>query len=208
MSEWDEQRRAYRDAADWFVAITATVADWGATALGEWTVRDLVGHTSRALSTVEEYLNRPCDRVDVPSAAAYYVATRDIAARPEVAERGRDAGRALGDDPAEATAAIASRVVPLLEDVAGDAVVGTVAGGMRLSDYLPTRTFELTVHPLALAAATGLHTQPPARPARVTLALVSELAIDTGLAGSLLLASTGRTPLPPGYSVLDGPPSA
>ena len=30
--------------------------DWDKPGLGEWTVRDLVGHASRALSTVEQYL--------------------------------------------------------------------------------------------------------------------------------------------------------
>ncbi|MGH3437614.1 MAG: hypothetical protein ACRDRN_14215 [Sciscionella sp.] len=32
--------------------------------LGEWTVDDLVGHTSRALLTVEAYLDTPGDEVE------------------------------------------------------------------------------------------------------------------------------------------------
>ena len=45
-------------------------------------------------------------------------------------------------------------------------MVTTAGGGMRVSDYLPTRTFELTVHCLDIARATGLDFVPPDRGAR------------------------------------------
>ena len=37
-----------------------------------------------------------------------------------------------------------------------DPVISTIFGGMRLSDYLPTRTFELVVHGLDIARAAQL----------------------------------------------------
>ena len=43
--------------------------------LGEWDVRSLVGHTSRALLTVETYLSRPAEVVEVESTAEYYRVT-------------------------------------------------------------------------------------------------------------------------------------
>ena len=124
---------------------------WTEPGLGEWDVRSLVGHTSRALLTVETYLSRPAEVVEVESTAEYYRATRAVAAGPDVAARGRAAGEALGPDPAAAVAEIAARVVPLVAACEGTEVVTTIAGGMRLADYLPTRTFELVVHTADLA---------------------------------------------------------
>ena len=66
---WEDSRRAFHDAADWYVATTALVGDrWEAPGLGEWSVRDLVGHTSRSFLTVEAYLGRPADSVAVETA--------------------------------------------------------------------------------------------------------------------------------------------
>jgi hypothetical protein len=118
----------------------ALVGDrWERPGLGQWDVRSLVGHTSRALLTVESYLARPAAAVDVPSAADYFRATSAVAADPAVAARGRDAGTALGSDPATAVAEIAARVLPIVDDRADTELVTTIAGGMRLGEYLPTR---------------------------------------------------------------------
>jgi|SRR5829696_2125779 hypothetical protein len=200
---WDESRRAFADAAGWFVSTTALVGDrWAEPGLGEWDVRALVGHTSRSLLTVEAYLARPAQTAEIPSAADYFRATRAMAAGPAVAQRGRDAGDALGDDPASAVAEIAARVVPLVDAQDGGALLTTIAGGMRLEDYLPTRTFELAVHTSDLARALDEPLDVPATSAVQALRLVTELAAGDGRAGMLLLAATGRTGLPPGWSVL------
>ena len=85
---WRESRRAFGDAARWFVAVTGRVdGRWERPGLGEWDVRALVGHTSRSLLTVESYLRRPAESVQIQSAAEYYRATRSIATGPDVAER-------------------------------------------------------------------------------------------------------------------------
>jgi uncharacterized protein (TIGR03083 family) len=200
---WDESRRAFADAAGWFVSTTALVGDrWAEPGLGEWDVRALVGHTSRSLLTVEAYLARPAQTAEIPSAADYFLATRAMAAGPAVAQRGRDAGDALGDDPASAVAEIAARVVPLVDAQDGGTLLTTIAGGMRLEDYLPTRTFELAVHTSDLARALDEPLDVPATSAVQALRLVTELAAGDGRAGPLLLAATGRTGLPPGWSVL------
>ena len=199
----EEVRRAFADAADWFVATTALVGDrWDRPGLGEWDVRALVGHTSRSLLTVEMYLARPAPAVEVASPADYFRATRAAAADPSVAARGRDAGTALGDDPAVAVAEIAARVLALVHTRDGTELVSTIAGGMRLQDYLPTRTFELAVHTADLARALGAPLDVPATAAAQALHLVAELAAADGVAGPLLLAATGRPGLPAGFSVL------
>ena|SRR5215218_1758869 len=200
---WDESRRAFADAAAEFVRTAALVGDrWEQPGLGEWDVRALVGHTSRSLLTVEAYLAQPAPRVEVPSAAAYYAAGSAMAAAPGVAERGVAAGVALGDEPAGAVAGIAARVVPLVERSDGTELLTTIAGGMRLDDYLPTRTFELAVHTCDLATALGLPPEVPDTAAAQALRVVSELAVTRGQAGPLLLAATGRPGLPAGWSVL------
>jgi uncharacterized protein (TIGR03083 family) len=200
---WHDSVRAFSEAAEWFVGKVGLVDHrWDRPGLGEWDVRALVGHTSRSFLTVESYLAKPATEVAVASAADYYGATRDIAAGSEVAQRGRDAGAALGSDPAAAVAEIAARVVPLVEAQQGTELVTTIAGGMRLADYLPTRTFELVVHGSDLCRALDLPADPPPPAATQALHLVTELAVAGGLAGTLLLAATGRPAPGPGFSVL------
>ncbi|MFT3900601.1 MAG: maleylpyruvate isomerase N-terminal domain-containing protein [Gordonia sp. (in: high G+C Gram-positive bacteria)] len=192
-------------AADWAGGLVAKIPTgaWSGPGLGDWNLRALVGHTSRALLTVEQYLAKPAAQVDVDSAAAYYEQTgagpaTDAAA---VLQRGVDAGAALGDDPAGEFAAIARRVTTLLRS-APDGIVTTIVGGMRLHDYLPTRTFELAVHGLDIAAATGRPPSAPAEVSRRALDLAVELGTRAGSGGEILLALTGRGGLPRGFSVL------
>ena len=200
---WERSCRAFADAAGWFVRTAGLVGDrWTAPGLGEWDVRALVGHTSRSLLTVEAYLAKPAASVDLATAADYVRATRAIAAGPEVAARGRDAGTALGADPTAAVAAIAARVVDLVGTCTGAEPVTTIAGGMSLAGYLPTRTFELVVHTADLATAIGAPLDVPPTAATGALRLVADLAVVDGHAAPLLLAATGRTGLPAGFSVL------
>lgn len=203
MNTWAQSRRAFADAAQWFADVAGRVGDrWEQPGLGEWDVRALVGHTSRALLTVETYLARPAAEIAVDSAVDYYLATSAAAAGAAVAARGWDAGVALGADPAAAVREIAARVVPLIDSRSGAELLTTIAGGMRLQDYLPTRTFELAVHTADLASAIGVLPDVPATAAAQALAIMADLAAARGLAAPLLLAATGRRGLPPGFSVL------
>lgn len=201
--EWDESLRAFGEAADTFVRLTAAVAGrWEQPGLGEWDVRALVGHTTRSFLTVETYLGRPAPAVEVDTPAAYFRAARSVASGPAVTERGREAGRALGADPVAEVTRTSARVGALVAVRDGDELVTTVVGGMRLRDYLPTRTFELTVHAADLAVALHEPAVPAPSAARQALRIVEDLAVLGGRAGPLLLAATGRTALPPGFTVL------
>jgi Mycothiol maleylpyruvate isomerase N-terminal domain len=200
---WDESRTAYANAAEWFRHMVGLVGDrWHNPGLGEWDIRALVGHTSRALLTVEMYLAQPAAAIDVASPADYFRMTRAIAADSAVAQRGRDAGIALGNDPTAAVDEIATRVLRLVETQVGSELVTTIAGGMQLADYLPTRTFELAVHTADLATALGVPAEVPATAAAQALHIVTDLAVADRVAGPLLLAATGRPGLPAGFSVL------
>jgi malonyl CoA-acyl carrier protein transacylase len=73
---------------------------------------------------------------------------------------------------------------------------------MRLRDYLPTRTFELTVHTADLADALGEAADLPATAATQSLLLVADLAVGSDLAAPLLRAATGRGGPAAGFTVL------
>lgn len=198
-----DPRPTFAEAAQAFVELVRAIpADaWDGPGLGEWDLRSLVGHTSRSLITVETYLDQPADREDVPSAAAYYapIATVDPAA---VVGRGREAGRALGDDPVATVQSLLSRVVALVER-AENPLITTAAGGMRLRSYLPTRTVELVVHGLDIAAAARLPAPDYRHPVLSEVAEVAAgAAVLQGRGLELIRALTGRAPLPDGFSVV------
>ena len=117
-------------------------------------------------------------------------------------QRARDAGQALGDDPVAAVTAIADRVTALVAGLDGTELLTSIVGGMRLVDYLPSRTFELVVHTADLATALGEPVEPPHTAATQALGIVTEVVVGDGKAGAVLLAATGRSALPPGFSVL------
>lgn len=204
MGTWVEIRNAFVQAAEWFVGVVpAGKGHWEEPGLGEWSIRDLVGHTSRALSTVESYLDKPAAGATVNSAVEYFRLVSASSGDPAaVAQRGRDAGAALGDDPAVSVEVIAHRVLDRVRATNGDVLVAAPVGGMRLVDYLPTRTFELTVHTCDLADAVGQPLEVPESAATQALAVLGGLAVEAGLAPWLLLSATGRQQLPAGFSVL------
>ena len=198
---WRDSCRAFEDAAAWFVSTTRLVGDrWDRPGLGEWDVRALVGHTSRSFLTVEAYLAVPTEGIEIESPADYVRAVRPIASGPEVADRGRAAGEALGGDPVAAVVEIADRVLGLVDTCDGTEPVMTAAGGMRLADYLPTRTFELAVHTADLAVALDVPADIPPAAASQALQLVADIAIGDGAAAPLLLSATGRS-VPGGFTV-------
>jgi uncharacterized protein (TIGR03083 family) len=204
MYPWQESVEAFCAAGEWFAATVPARKDtWGLPALGVWTVRDLVGHTSRALLTVEAYLQDQASPVDVSSPAEYVsLATASVGDPPAVAQRGRDAGAALGDDLTDAVRALVARVTALVRDSGPDALAATPVGAMRLEDYLPTRTFELTVHTCDLAVALDQPAVIPEPSAAQSLRLIADLALRQDQGAALLLAGTGRRPLPSGFTLL------
>lgn len=184
------------------VALIPTTA-WDGPGLGDWDLRALVGHTSRSLITVSSYLRTPADREDVTGPAHYYALMRGYAAgSPDIVERGREAGRNLGTDPSAKVADLLHQVLTDL-DGAGDPLITVIGGlGIRLSNYLPTRVFELTVHSLDIARATGIDSTLPDEALRDATVLAAQIAALTGQAAAVLPALTGRGGLPAGFSVV------
>ena len=184
---------AYRDASRFLVEAVRAVPDsgWDAPGLGDWNVRELVGHANRGHTTVADYLVRP--QQPEPPGSTYF---SDAA----IAARGREAVRALGADPASAVAAASTAVVELIEQSPPDAKIGSPAGTMTLAQFLPSRTAELTIHALDIVRAIGADLSAPPTALRESLAYAAQRA--AGKSGQdVLLALSGRAPLPAGYSV-------
>jgi uncharacterized protein (TIGR03083 family) len=193
-------RAAFPDAAEVFLATVSDVpADrWEEPGLGEWTVRELTGHALRSFITLQRLCDTTGGSPAVDSASAYY---RAVAQVPDVhvgaAQRGREAGAALGDPVADALE-IAEQAMARLVATPDDHVGETFVGPMRLADYLPTRIVELGMHTLDLQAATDQPLLLPAPAASIVLGVLAELT-DLPV---LLLSMTGRRTLPAGFNVL------
>jgi Mycothiol maleylpyruvate isomerase N-terminal domain len=181
---------------------------WDAPGLGEWTVRDLIGHASRSFTTIETYLAHaaadPPDEIVVRTPLDYLMGLQNPLLDPvAIIQRGRDAGAALGDDPPAAVQELARRVTALVDVTPDDALLRTLFGGAIFLAYLPSRTFELTVHTLDLVDALGVPA--PAildSPIAASLQLAAAVAGRGRDAGAVLLALTGRHPLRDGFSVV------
>jgi Mycothiol maleylpyruvate isomerase N-terminal domain len=202
---WEPSRvqDAFAEGARRFALLVRDIpaGAWYGPGLGEWNLRDLVGHTSRSLITVETYLGQPAEREEVRSPEGYYAAIAQFD-QTGVADRGRAAGQALGDDPLGTIGALVDRVLPLL-DRDDDPVITTAAGGMRLSNYLPTRTFELVVHGTDIARAAGLAPPDYSQATWVQVAtLAAAASVLQGRGVELVRALTGRDPLDPRFSMV------
>src|SRR5207248_5485457 len=112
-----------------------------------------------------------------------------------VAERGREAGRALGEDPVATIRGVGGRALDLVRSTDGDALIAIIGErGMRFEEYVRTRTLELVVHGIDLARAIGLALEPPLGPLGSTVELVADAGVRTGHGVDVLMALTGRAP--------------
>ena len=195
----------YCEAAAGFSHLVQRIAPaaWDGPGLGVWDLRALVGHTSRALITVLTYLDQPAQIEDINSPQRYYaLAARHSTDADAVAERGRRAGEQLGAQPAQAVQNLVEQVTTKIEQADPDALITTIGGGMRVRTYLPTRTFELVVHSLDIAAATWLDASFSPAVVRHAAELATGIAVELGEGTAVLTALTGRRPLPENFSIV------
>ncbi|WP_291048344.1 maleylpyruvate isomerase family mycothiol-dependent enzyme [Herbiconiux sp.] len=179
-------------------------ASWDEPALGEWTLRSLVGHTTRAILTVESYLALDDPGFpNVANAEAYYARVyRDLTDPASVAARGVEAGIWLGADPAQAVADALARAMALVDTAGPERIVSIGGLGIELGEYLRTRVFELVVHSIDIADAAGVPHGQPADAVAATLHLAAGVAAARGDGEALLRSLTGRATMPEGYSVV------
>ncbi len=198
-------RDTYLEAGEYFASVVdqVDIDGWDEPALGEWCVRDLAGHTYRAFTTVLSYSAAPGDKVEIERPVDYFLkVVGGNVDHKQVAELGRGAGLEIIDDPRMMVRGFAMYVKNKLDELGDDHIMGTIVGGMRLIDYLPTRTFELIIHTMDLAKAVGVDSKPPEKGMTATLEILGQIALYRGQASDLVLAATGRGGLPTGFSVL------
>lgn len=201
----ESDRLCFSESAQVFSDLASAIPSkkWRISALGVWSVRDLVGHTSRALSTIESYLGK-VSGPPLNGPVEYFLAARAASvASEEIARRGIEAGAALGDYPATKVQELAHRIVKLVEISEDTCPVGTPWGTITLAGYLPTRTFELTIHGIDLAAAIGVPVPDRLGPSvSKACELAGALAGKHPMAIEILSALTGRSQLRNGITVL------
>lgn len=200
-------RETFASAATAFAALVHDIpaSKWDGPGLGDWDLRSLVGHTSRSLITVSTYVRTTAEREDLAGPAEYYVYARAFASEAgaqAVTERGRQAGRDLGSDPAATVDHLVAQALDDL-DAADDPLIAVIGGvGIRLSSYLPTRTFEMAVHGLDIARATGVDFAVPEEVLVEAAVLATRVGVALGQGATVLSALTGRTALPAAFSVV------
>jgi hypothetical protein len=185
--------RGFEAASRFFGQAVQVIPDhaWDERGLGTWSVRELVGHANRAHTTIEEYLRQP--QPPEPAGSRYF--------SPEaIAERGRQAVAALGDDPKAAVAVACQRAVRLIAGTSAHATIGSPAGTMILGAYLPSRTAELTIHGLDIVRALGVELAAPDEALLESFRFLAGHIMRRGNGEVALLALSGRTALPPGFS--------
>jgi uncharacterized protein (TIGR03083 family) len=197
--------RSFLAAAESFLALVRQIRpeQWALPGLGEWSVRDLVGHTSRAISTIEGYLadDAPAE-VTVPTAEQYYLRVFDgHTDNAAVAARGRTAAAELGDEAVDLIAASLDRVSELLAQQPAGRIVAIGSLAVPLTEYLRTREFELVVHGLDLSQATGIDSDIPQPVLASATVLAAGVAAERGRAEDVLFALTGRDSLPVGFTI-------
>jgi hypothetical protein len=178
----------FEAAARFFVAAVAAVPverydTWWS---DEWRVLDLIGHGNRANALLVEYYERP-----VPLAGPDYVLPENIA------ERGRQAVKDLGDNPVAAVRASSERALAMVAAAPADAKVGTPFGEQTLDAYLRSRTAELVLHGLDLG--TGL--EPPPETLVECGTFLIAWAVRRGQGLDVVRALSGRGTLPAGFNV-------
>jgi hypothetical protein len=128
---------------------------WAAsTGLGDWSVRELYAHVSRGVRTLADLAAQSPlpGEPDLADAAAYFAALRPLGAAgaAQVARTASEWASSRSD--AVLVSDFDGPAAAALADVsaAGDSVVRSIAGTIRIADFVVTRIVEATVHLLDL----------------------------------------------------------
>jgi len=146
--------------------------------------------------------------VTLTSPQAYWAFARSAppemyaAATAAAAADARETGTWLGDDAAGRVSELTGQATGALAAVRDDDVITTAAGGMRVRDWLPTRTFELVVHGMDIAGAAAVPFEPAPDAVAESVTLAAGIAAAVGDGPLVLRALTGRAALPGGFSVV------
>ena len=195
---------AYLESAEFFAGVVDRIGedDWERPALGQWTLRDLAGHTYRSITTIIGYSEKPAAEAAMDSAVAWVLTALERANPEAVAEMGRSAGLEIIDNPPMFVRGFLNMARGRLSELPDATLMASPWGGIPLVDYLQVRTMELVVHTLDLAQAAGVEAEPPPGGLQVALQVLAGVAVARGQGPALALAATGRAPLPEGFNIL------
>lgn len=199
-------REAYSLAADAFVQtlhdVDAADADLAGVVPGAaWTLGELIAHTMRAFTCIEQYLDGPTERSNptpIVDAVEYYqVALSAGSVHEGIVARARQAARDL-HDPFGQAEVTAQRIGALVASTADDDPVYSPGGCLVMSEYLVTRTVELALHTVDIQRAIGQPAEIHPTISRLIIPVLSALGPST----QIVLALTGRGTLADGFNVL------
>lgn len=206
--EPEEVAGAYRYCGHWYRSLVGAIPDtaWDQPALGEWNVRELVAHTSRAFRTVVEYIDgEPKDPTEIATAAEYFrIVLAEETPHVHIAERARREA-AAESDWVTALDQIVAEAMAIVDGSEPAVPVHLFVGEMPLSQYLATRVLEVVIHGIDLAAALDMPSTPPGPAMRVTLLVLADLAGEEHQVDMIRHLSGRAERLMP-LNVLDRPP--
>ncbi len=206
-------RLAFKFATEGFVELVSNIPTGNLNnhALGDWTILELVAHSARAFTTIEDYSNKIGNLPPLMNAAEYFKLAADSPVGSQarinrdkgISERAKAASQDMKNDLCGFIKELATRVKNLVDNSADDTPIASPFGQMSLIGYLPTRTFELTVHSLDLSKAADLELPDIFNlPISESLKLAAEIASGTEAAKDILLAVCGRKSLPSNFSLV------
>ena len=204
-SPFSEQiRQAYLDSAEFFAGLVdgVDIDAWEEHALGQWTLRDLAGHTYRSINTVVGYSEKAAPQVDVESPVDWILKAKANMAPERAAELGRSAGLEIMDNPQMMVRGFLNMARERVNELDDEFILSTRQGGMRLLDYLQLRIMELVIHGTDFARALKVEAVPPASGVQIALQVLTGVAVAEGRGPDLANALTGRNALPIGYNLL------
>lgn len=197
--DFPELQHAFDDQANVFVELVISTPDLAApTALGDWDCAVLVGHVSTAIEALWRWQGDAPDSAIELDATSWWDAV-DPSVNADFSHRyaAKRSHRELRDGLTVAVTR-ASQTSAESSPSSSLALPGGVAWA-RFDQVLATRIFELTVHGLDLAAATGSNTPMAGRALEI-----SGRILDNRFAGprpndiendvDWILAASGRTP--------------
>lgn len=188
---------------DIVVDVTTDQLDWPG--LGEWSVRDLLGHTLRAVVTARQYYDGgPVGAPPTMANPGEYFRTATLSdpdIQQSIAQRGRDSGAALGDDVLASFDRTLAESRAVIDRAELDAVIAVAGGSMTYREYLHTRLFELVVHTDDLCRALDVPNPLSAEVLHAVVLMAVDVATTDQLV-TLLRATTGRAGIAEGFTVL------
>ncbi|MEV1047137.1 sterol carrier family protein [Streptomyces sp. NPDC049916] len=155
------------------------------TRLGDWTVREVAAHVAMGLGSVSRFLALP----EPPGPGPGLTLLRWPSATAAHAARISEDVEGLAADRPDLTAVYEEVEAAFRADVpasgTGERLISTRVGTMRLTDFLVTRTVELTVHTDDLNTALGLEIPYDRQALAASTRLLADALADRAPGGSV-----------------------